>query len=166
MANYPNHCFIFVGSTQARHCCCHPAPRCRHPASRCRHSPSLATPTATTLTTRSSPLCCSHHPLLVTQAVESVHGALPYFRKAEPAWLQLPGYTPSELAAMSHQLLTAAGYSLPVVPARDATSLLQQAICATWAATHRTYELLPRSTSGRGRPHASLPRYCTGGRAT
>ena len=85
----------------------------------------------------------AHHPLLVTQAVESVHGALPYFRKAEPAWLQLPGYTPSELAAMSHQLLTAAGYSLPVVPARDATSLLQQAICATWAATHRTYERLP-----------------------
>ena len=36
MANYPNHCFIFVGSTQARHCCCRPA--------------SLATPTATTLT--------------------------------------------------------------------------------------------------------------------
>ena len=83
----------------------------------------------------------AHRPLLVTQAVESVHGALPYFRKAEPAWLQLPGYTPSELAAMSHQLLTAAGYSLPVVPARDATSLLQQAICATWPATHRTYEL-------------------------
>ena len=44
---------------------------------------------------------------------------------------------------MSHQLLTAAGYSLPVVPARDATSLLQQAICATWAATHRTYASLP-----------------------
>ena len=108
----------------------------------------------------------AHHPLLVTQAVESVHGALPYFRKAEPAWLQLPGYSPSELAAMSHQLLTAAGYSLPVVPARDATSLLQQAICATWAATHRTYELLPRSTTHRGRPHASPPRYCAGGLAT
>ena len=36
---------------------------------------------------------------------------------------------------MSHQLLTAAGYSLPVVPARDATSLLQQAICASGRAT-------------------------------
>ena len=98
----------------------------------------------------------AHSPLLVTQAVESVHGALPYFRKAEPAWLQLPGYTPSELAAMSHQLLTAAGYSLPVVPARDATSLLQQAICATWPRdvialrnAHLAAELVQRAISNR-----------------
>ena len=65
---------------------------------------------------------------------------------------------------MSHQLLTAAGYSLPVVPARDATSLLQQAICATWPRdvialrnAHLAAELVQRAISNRNKRMA-LPR--------
>ena len=36
-----------------------------------------------------------------THGVEVLHGAVPHFRKAEPAWLRLPNLTPAQLAAIA-----------------------------------------------------------------
>ena len=41
-----------------------------------------------------------------------LHGAVPNFRKAEPAWLRLPNLTPAQLAAIAAAQLTASGYAL------------------------------------------------------
>jgi len=41
-----------------------------------------------------------------------LHGAVPHFRKAEPAWLRLPNLTPAQLAAIAAAQLTASGYAL------------------------------------------------------
>ena len=47
-----------------------------------------------------------------THGVEVLHGAVPHFRKAEPAWLRLPNLTPAQLAAIAASQLSAAGYAL------------------------------------------------------
>jgi len=41
-----------------------------------------------------------------------LHGAVPNFRKAEPAWLRLPNLPPAQLAAIAAAQLTASGYAL------------------------------------------------------
>lgn len=90
-----------------------------------------------------------------TQPVEAMHGALPYFRKVEPAWLQLPPYTPAELSAIAAQRLRRAGYGLrPGLGSRD----LQAALCSTWSRdvlamrnAHLAEELVQRAISARNR---------------
>ena len=47
-----------------------------------------------------------------TERVEALHGAVAHFRKVDPAWLQLPNYTPPELARIAGGVLAARGYAL------------------------------------------------------
>jgi hypothetical protein len=64
-----------------------------------------------------------------TSAVEALQGAVPHFRKVEPAWLQLPNLSAREVAAITHAQLTSRGYTLA-----EGLGLadLQAALCATW----------------------------------
>eukprot|EP00966_Prymnesium_polylepis_P173027 4002019-Prymnesium_polylepis.2 len=65
-----------------------------------------------------------------TTEVEALHGAVPYFRKAEPSWLQLPNYPSSQLAAITAQQIGGSGYRLA---AGLGERQLQQALNATWS---------------------------------
>ena len=79
LANYPDHCFIFVGPT--------------------------------------------------AQA-EALHGAVTHFRKVDCAWLQLPNYTPAELAQITARQVERRGYALAdALGPHD----LQAAISAIWS---------------------------------
>jgi transcriptional regulator with AAA-type ATPase domain len=107
LANFPAHCFIFVGPTDR---------------------------------------------------VEALHGAVSHFRKVEPAWLQLPNFSPAELAEITAAQLRARGYALA-----DGLGLadLQSALCATWPRdvlamrnAHLAAELVQRALSHR---NARLP---------
>ena len=113
LANYPDHCFIFLGPTQA---------------------------------------------------VEALHGAVPHFRKVEPAWLQLPNYTPAELAAITAAQLRDRGYGLA---ADLGLPELQAALSATWPRdvlamrnAHLASELVQRAISHRNQ-RVALPRLLT-----
>ena len=93
------------------------------------------------------------HSRLVSQAVEALHGAVAHFRREEPAWLQLPPYTPPELAKMSAQLLRDAGYEMA---SGLNVATLQQALCTTWPREvlamrngHLARELVQRAISKR-----------------
>ena len=55
-----------------------------------------------------------------THGVEVLHGAVPHFRKAEPAWLRLPNYPPPQLAAIAAQQLAASGYAMAPPPVERA----------------------------------------------
>ena len=90
-----------------------------------------------------------------TSQVEALHGAVMHFRKVDPAWLQLPNYTPSELARITYDRLAERGYALG-----DGLQLadLQAALCATWARdvlaarnAHLAGELVQRAISHRNR---------------
>ena len=90
-----------------------------------------------------------------TKDVEALHGGLAYFRKAEPAWLQLANYPAAQLAAITEQQLRASGYALEAgVGVRE----LQQALCSTWSRdvlsmrnAHLPTELVQRAISTRNR---------------
>ena len=90
-----------------------------------------------------------------TTAVEALHGGVAHFRKVDPAWLQLPNYTPSQLAAIAGARLAERGYSLA-----DGlgASELKAALCSTWARdvlamrnAHLASELVERSVTNRNR---------------
>lgn len=90
-----------------------------------------------------------------TKDVEALHGGLAYFRKAEPAWLQLPNYPAAQLADITKQQLQASGYYLQ---AGVGTRELQQALCTTWSRdvlsmrnAHLSTELVQRAISTRNR---------------
>jgi hypothetical protein len=97
-----------------------------------------------------------------TDKVEALHGGVPHFRKVDPAWLQLPNYSSSELAAIASAKMSARGYSLAAgLGTRD----IQSALSATWARdvlamrnAHLSGELVERAMSARNRrlPMASL----------
>ena len=85
--------------------------------------------------------------------MEALHGAVPYFRKVEPAWLQLPNYPSDQLAAITAQKIGDSGYQLaPCLGERQ----LQQALNATWSRdvlamrnAHLPTELVQRAISNR-----------------
>ena len=89
-----------------------------------------------------------------------MHGAVTYFRKKEPAWLQLSNYPADQLARMTEMQVRKSGYGLQAgLGARE----LQQALCATWSRdvlsmrnAHLIYELLQRAISNRNRRFLAL----------
>ena len=90
-----------------------------------------------------------------TAQVEALHGAVMHFRKVDPAWLQLPNYTPAQLAAITAARIAERGYALA-----DGLSNadLQSALCATWARdvlalrnAHLAGELVQRAVTHRNR---------------
>ena len=90
--------------------------------------------------------------------LQVLHGAVPHFRKAEPAWLRLPHLSPAHLATIAAGQLEAAGYAL-APPLGEAD--LQQAISSTWPRdvlaqrnAHLAKEIVQRAVSHR---NARLP---------
>ena len=88
-------------------------------------------------------------------SVEALHGAISHFRKVDPAWLQLPNYTPPQLAEIANLRLEQRGYSLTEgLAATD----MQAALCGTWARdvlamrnAHLADELVQRAITNRNR---------------
>lgn len=85
--------------------------------------------------------------------MEALHGAVTYFRKVEPVWLQLPNYSSEQLAAITEQQINNSGYELDEGLSRRQ---LQQAICSTWSRdvlamrnAHLASELVQRAISNR-----------------
>ena len=96
-----------------------------------------------------------------TDRIEALHGAVAHFRKVEPAWLQLPNYTPPELAEIAHLQLGERGYGLA---GGVGLAELQSALCATWPRdvlamrnAHLAAELVQRAITHRN-GRLALPR--------
>ena len=145
MANYPNHCFIFVGSTQARHCCCHSPSRCRRPASRC--SSLLFALTTPSLSPRRSSRSTAPSP---TSARPSPPGSsspgTP--RPSSPRWLISSSAPPARSPS----------------PARDATSSSKRSAPRGLPLTEPTSYCCHRYDSPRPPSRLASPLLCSGPR--
>lgn len=124
LGNFPRHLFVFIGATQVLGC-----------------------PDEASIAVLGATLAC------IAQEAEALHGAVTYFRKVEPAWLQLRNYSAEQLAAITEQQISASGYERQDGLTRRQ---LQQAICSTWSRdvlamrnAHLATELVERAISNR-----------------